>query len=186
MFRRPSMLDLAIWLRGGGWSWALATALLVAALSVELVGTARLHVLVAAEAQKLDRLREAAATASAHAAPEKPLNEQRLEAFLAVLGDKGDMNGYVTALFQQAHTHGLTLAQAEYRLGADKAGGFSTYEVVLPVGGSYPQVRGFVHEVLRALPCAALADIEFKRERIGVASTEANIRFVFYLREPIS
>ena len=49
------------------------------------------------------------------------------------------------------------------------------------IKGTYPQLRGFVAEVLEKVPAAGLEDVVIKREAIGVPTLDAQLRFVVYL-----
>ena len=55
------------------------------------------------------------------------------------------------------------------------------YQIRLPTQGSYIQIRQFIQAVLNALPTAALADIQFRREDIGSELIDANIQFNLYV-----
>lgn len=133
----------------------------------------------------MQRLAEAKRTTqAAHVAPPPPpraIDQERLAAFHDLLGERGYAEQQVKTLFAAAAKSGLILNQAEYKAGFDQNGGFATYQVVLPVKGSYAAIRDFCERVLLSLPFAALDDIRFKRETIGNASLEASFRFTIYL-----
>ena len=57
------------------------------------------------------------------------------------------------------------------------------YEIVLPVHGTYPQVRVFLAQVLTKIPHLALQSVSFERQKVGDAMIEANIRLTLYLGE---
>ena len=102
---------------------------------------------------------------------------------LETLGDKRELGTIVATVFELAEKHGLVLAQAEYKLEFDKAGGFHTYQMRLPVRGTYPRLRGFVDATLARIACAALEDVDFKRDAIGTAEAEARLRFLFFVKD---
>ena len=110
--------------------------------------------------------------------------EERFAAFTQTLGDKRELGAMVATVFELAEKHGLVLAQADYKLEFDKAGGYHTYQMRVPVRGTYPRLRGFVDATLARIACAALEDVDFKREAIGSSEAEARLRFVFFVKDP--
>jgi hypothetical protein len=78
----------------------------------------------------------------------------------------------------------LTLERGEYRPQQAALGRFIRYQIVLPVNGSYPQVRRFLGESMRDLPGLALDGIHFSREAAGSAQLQAELRFTAFLRKP--
>ncbi|HKU71627.1 MAG TPA: hypothetical protein VJQ51_12370 [Burkholderiales bacterium] len=84
-------------------------------------------------------------------------------------------------LYSSASGRSIVLDQAEYRLTRERDGKLSRYQITLPVRASYPQLRGFVEDVLAQIPSAALEGIGFKRDSISAEAVDAQIRFVIYL-----
>jgi len=82
-----------------------------------------------------------------------------------------------------ARRSGIVLSAGEYRLDPRGAGALRRYAIVLPVRGSYGQIRAFVEAALAAVPSAALEDIEMRREAAGDAVLEARLRMTLYLRD---
>jgi len=78
---------------------------------------------------------------------------------------------------------GIVLAAGEYRLDQRGADTLRRYAIVLPVRGSYGQIRSFVEAALAAVPSAALDDIELRRDAATDAVLEAKIRMTLYLRD---
>jgi Tfp pilus assembly protein PilO len=178
-----SRLDVDLVLQRAGWMPVLAAWLIVATLALETAGQFRLQSARDAHARKGVELRALAAQALAETEPVKSQIEQRLDAFRSVLCEHSDMHRLVAMVFSQAAQHGITLAQAQYKLDFDKAGGFYTYQLTLPLQGSYPRLRRFVDATLYEARCAALEEVQFRREGIGTPHTEARLRFVLYLKE---
>ncbi len=177
-----SRLDFDLILRRTGWSPWVAAAMLAAAAAIHAMGTLQLHPTLQAQHAELKRLHAIEALPRAAVQPSRPLIEERLDAFRSTLGDKRDLNRYMATLFALAKTHDIALAQAEYKLDFVKLGGFYTYQATFPVRGGYPQLRRFIDATLQSVPCAALEDVDFKRDQIGAPTTEARLRFVFYLK----
>jgi multidrug efflux pump subunit AcrA (membrane-fusion protein) len=122
---------------------------------------------------------EAQAAQAAQAAPER----DNLAAFYGTLGERRYAERQVRTLFALAEKSGLTLRQGEYKSALDRNGRVATYQVNLPVKGSYAAIWQFAMAALRAIPFAALDDISFRREAIGDTAVEARLRLTLYLRD---
>jgi hypothetical protein len=105
------------------------------------------------------------------------------ESFYKVLGGKSLLEQQIKVLFDLAKDAGLSLHQADYRPGFDKNGNFHTYQIQLPVTGSYSAVRQFCESTLLALPYASLDEMSFKREAVASGKLEAKLRFTLYLTD---
>jgi hypothetical protein len=82
-----------------------------------------------------------------------------------------------------ARRAGLTLPSGEYRLEPRAGEPLQRYAVVLPLQGSYAQLRQFIALALAELPHAALDDVEMRRESpAGDAQLTARVRLTLYLR----
>ncbi|WP_426111102.1 hypothetical protein [Massilia sp. PWRC2] len=122
----------------------------------------------------------AALPAVATAAPPASVN---LAQFQAVLGERRYVEQQVGTLFALAAKQGLVLSQGEYKAVVERNGGFATYQVNLPVKGSYGAIWQFAMAALAAMPFASLDDISFKRDSIGQPGVEARVRLTLYLQE---
>lgn len=109
--------------------------------------------------------------------------EENFYHFMGVLGDPLGTEKQIKTLFALAQITGLTLSQAEYKLADDKNGHYRTYQIVLPVKGSYSAIIRFCEKALLAIPFASLDEMSFKRETIGSDMLEARLRFMLYLSE---
>ncbi|RON85101.1 GspMb/PilO family protein [Pseudomonas fluorescens] len=84
----------------------------------------------------------------------------------------------IYALAAQEH---ITLARGEYALGVDPKTHLARYQILLPVRGSYPQLRRFLHALLGQLPAVVVEDVEFQRKKIGDTDLNGRIRMTLYL-----
>jgi len=160
---------------------------LLAALLLGASGSAALAWLVPARAQ-LEQERELARRAAAlppRAPRTAPVDtaDANLDLFYASLGERRSAEQQVKTLFDIAAKTGLTLRQGEYKSGYDRNGKLHTYQINLPVQGSYGQVWRFALLALRAMPFASLDDISFKRDSIGQANVDARVRLTLYLAD---
>jgi hypothetical protein len=115
-------------------------------------------------------------------APPATANEN-LARFYAALGQQRHAEQQVKQLFDLAAKNGLLLAQGEYKSGYDKASRVATWQVTLPLKGSYAAVWQFALQALRAVPFASLDELSFRREQIADAQLEARLRLTFYLTD---
>ena len=111
---------------------------------------------------------------------------ENLARFYATLGQQRHAEQQVKLLFDLAAKHGLVLAQGEYKSGYDKAGRVATYQVTLPLKGSYAAVWQFALQALRAMPFASLDELSFRREQIADPTLEARVRLTFYLSDALA
>jgi hypothetical protein len=84
----------------------------------------------------------------------------------------------IYALAAQEH---ITLARGEYALGVDPKTHLARYQILLPVRGSYPQLRRFVHALLGQLPAVVVEDLELQRKKIGDTDLNGRIRMTLFL-----
>jgi len=173
-----------------------AGPVMLGVLAVLLVSAAALAWLVHALFQQQaegDALRARAVAASqaantpkggAMAAPLAPAPRlDNLDAFYAALGQRRNAEQQVRTLFELAAKSGLVLSQGEYKSAWDRNARVHTYQVNLPVKGSYTAIWQFALGALRALPFAALDDVSFRRDSIGDPVVEARLRLTFYLAD---
>lgn len=157
---------------------AVAVLLMLAcAAALAWLGTARMRV-----AGEYDAARAAAARpAPPPAPPAPPSADQNLAHFYGALGQRHALERQLKEVFALAERHGLVLRQGEYRSSQDRAGGFHTYQVNLPVKGRYGAIWAFAFDTLRALPHASLDDVSFRRDAIRDENVEARLRLTLYL-----
>ncbi|MES2016631.1 MAG: hypothetical protein V4484_09050 [Pseudomonadota bacterium] len=103
--------------------------------------------------------------------------------FYDALGEKRYAEQQVKTLFGLAAKANLSLSQGEYKTGYDRNARLHTYQVTLPVKGSYRDVWQFGLLALRAIPFASLDEISFKRESIGEPQIEARLRLTLFLAD---
>ena len=76
----------------------------------------------------------------------------------------------------------LVLNRGDYKLTQSKQGQLQRYEIVLPVSGSYMQIRQFIADALQQLPALALSDLQIKRDNAMSPIVEARLVFVLFLQ----
>jgi hypothetical protein len=55
------------------------------------------------------------------------------------------------------------------------------YEIVLPVAGTYPQIRDFLRRSLEEIPVLSLDQLSVKRERRSDAAVQAELRMTLHM-----
>jgi hypothetical protein len=106
-----------------------------------------------------------------------------LDAFYETLGPRRYAEQQVRTLFALAAKNGLSLSQGEYKSAYDRNARLTTYQVNLPVKGSYGAIWTFALGTLRTIPFASLDDIGFRRDSIGDPTVEARLRLTLYLKD---
>ena len=138
----------------------------------------------AALQKTLDKIQAALrAPADQKPAAPKPMAERNLIRFYDSLGEKSFVEQQVHTMFAIADQAGLSLKQGEYKLSFDKNGGFYTYQALLPMKGTYAQLRQFCEQTLLQIPFSSLDEISFKRDQIANRNLEARVKMSFYLSD---
>lgn len=106
-----------------------------------------------------------------------------VKAFYQQFPAKSSTPDWLGKIYAAAASQSLQLSQGEYKFIPSKAGKLGSYQINLPIKGSYVQIRKFVVQVLNDAPVASLDEISFKRETIGNAMVEAKVRLTLYLEE---
>ena len=128
----------------------------------------------------------AAMPPAAAAAPLAPGPNANLASFYDTLGERRHAEQQVKTLFALAAKTGLVLSQGEYKSAFEQSGRFHTYQLNLPVKGSYAAIWQFAMLALRAIPFASLDEISFRRDTIGAPAVEARLRLTLYLAHPLA
>lgn len=105
------------------------------------------------------------------------------ERLLGTFPLEGELNGQLGRLLDLANKEGLQIPAGDYRLVKGKEDAlFDRYVLNLPVKGSYSKIRGYLLTVRREFPRLAIEDATLRRDGIGNAEIEAQLRFVLFSR----
>jgi hypothetical protein len=132
-------------------------------------------------ARRAAALPAAPAQAATKESAQPATDEYHLALFQAALGERRHAERQVKTLFSLAAKSGLVLRQGEYKAAFERNARMHTYQVTLPVKGSYNAIWQFALGALRTIPFAALDEISFKRDAVGEAEVEARLRITLYL-----
>lgn len=123
-------------------------------------------------------------------APMLPNNSlQTLGAFYQTFPTALSIPDTLAKLNALANQHQLTLISGDYKLNkvskteTSEPQILTQYEMLLPIEGSYPKVRGFIADVLSSLSSVAVTDIQMKRENTQSPTVEARLQMILYVRE---
>jgi len=139
------------------------------------------------EQSRLDDLRQQivkareqrAAEASGAGAPLTPAD--RLAAFYGFFPRPNDLPDLMEKVFAAAKGQGLQLERGEYRVVWDSGGGLTQFQVMLPVRGTYPQIRKFVNGAMAEVSTLSLNSIQFDRQKVGDPMVDATVKLTVYL-----
>jgi Tfp pilus assembly protein PilO len=107
--------------------------------------------------------------------------QQALDSLRERMPGQPQASELIDRLYSLARAERITLARGEYALGVDPKTQLARYQILLPVRGSYPQIRGFVQALLGQLPTLVIEDLELQRKRIGDDQLNGRLRMTLYL-----
>ncbi len=136
-----------------------------------------------AEAKLLRTTNTAVELQSRHANPAAyalPV-ESDLTSFYKSLPSERNAIQQMRKIYQIADKQSLRLSQGEYKFTREKDAHLGSYQITLPVKGSYIQIKKFIAKTMNAMPTLALDGVTFKRETIRGTEVEAKIQFTLFL-----
>lgn len=87
---------------------------------------------------------------------------------------------WLATLYGIGTATGVQLKSASYRT-QPADGRIVRYEIVLPVAGSYPQIREFLRRSLAEIPVLSLDQINLKRENRNDGAVNAELRLTLHM-----
>lgn len=127
----------------------------------------------------------AAAVANRPAAPVQRSGEKLARLYQA-LGREETATDWLAKLYAISRATGVEMQSAHYRTeGSPSAQGrIERYEIVLPVEGSYAQLRDFLGRALAEIPVLSLDQVSLKRERSSEREVHAELRLTLHMVKP--
>lgn len=107
--------------------------------------------------------------------------EEQLQGFYGFFPPLSTLPDWLERIYAAAERNGVALETGEYRLVQERGWRLARYQLVLPVKGSYRQIRGFVAEVLTEVPAAALDEIGFRRDAAASDRIDVRLRLTLYM-----
>lgn len=134
----------------------------------------------------IDALRNqiaAHAQTTSSAAPEADnrSRQARIDAFHGFFPPSGDLPIWLEKIYRAAEAEHLQLVRGEYRPVSEHTGRPYRIQVVLPVKGSYVQIRRFIANSLASVPILALEEIVIQRGGANDPLIDAQLRFSLFV-----
>lgn len=153
----------------------LAAAALLAAVAVFQLNVLRpLEARDAAIKERLSR-----ETASSQAAQPSTVVD-KVTAVYAHLRSGRSTTDWLARLHAIGASSGLELRSAAYR-SQPTEGRIVRYEIVLPVGGSYPQIRAFLDRSLAEIPVMSIDQLTLRRDSADDTAVQGELRITLHL-----
>jgi Tfp pilus assembly protein PilO len=97
--------------------------------------------------------------------------------FVDSLPGRNDIPKIMGSIVTIAAATGIQLERGNYEYVASDDDAIARYRMLLPVTGSYPQVRKFVENLLATVPAIALDNVRIERDNISDQVIAADLRF---------
>lgn len=124
------------------------------------------------------------ASHAGRAAPGQPgAGAGKLETFYSYLGRGETPTDWLAKLYGIGKATGVELQSGSYRTqaAAGNEGRLERYEIVLPVTGSYLQLRDFLRRTLTEIPVLSLDQMTLKREGRNDGAVQAELRMTLHM-----
>jgi hypothetical protein len=113
---------------------------------------------------------------------------QKLAQFYQELGRPETATDWLAKLYAISKATGVEMQSANYKTdGAEKPGSggrIERYEIVLPVAGTYSQLRDFLGRALAEIPVLSLDQMSLRRESRTEGEVQAELRLTLHLVKP--
>ena len=166
------LLDLRRQLGGLG---ALSLVVLGAALAFSILVVQPLEAKGRSVAARLART-QAPAQGSSSAGAEK------LDQLYDYLAKPEQTTDWLAKLYAIGHATGVELQSASYA--SERAGRIERTRIVLPLTGSYPQMRQFLDRALAEIPVLSLDQMTLKRESARDGAVHAELKLTLHMVKP--
>jgi hypothetical protein len=111
----------------------------------------------------------------------------KLDSLYGYLQKSEGPTDWLAKLYGISQATGVELQSATYRSPEEKDGAgkkIQRYEIVLPVQGSYPQLREFLRRALAEIPVLSLDQLSLKRESRNAGAVQAELRMTLHMVRP--
>jgi hypothetical protein len=152
----------------------LASLVLLAA-----VGAFHFAVLKPLEARN-DALKSLVARQLPRAEKDQGTTADKVGAVYHFLDKNEQPTDWLATLYGIGSATGVQLKSANYRT-QKTAGRIVRYEMVLPIAGSYPQIRDFLKRSLAEIPVMSVDQLTLKRETRNDGAVQAELRLTLHM-----
>jgi Tfp pilus assembly protein PilO len=108
---------------------------------------------------------------------------EKLAAVYDYLRKPEQTTDWLAKLYAIGKATGVELAQASYKT-QSASGKLERYEIVVPLAGSYTQMREFLKRALAEIPVLSLDQISLKRENRRDGTVQAELRLTLHMVKP--
>jgi len=108
---------------------------------------------------------------------------EKLAAVYDYLRKPEQTTDWLAKLYAIGRATGVELAQANYKT-QSASGKLERYEIVVPLAGSYTQMREFLKRALAEIPVLSLDQISLKRENRRDGTVQAELRLTLHMVKP--
>ena len=105
---------------------------------------------------------------------------EKLAAVYDYLRKPEQTTDWLAKLYAIGKATGVELAQASYKT-QSASGKLERYEIVVPLAGSYTQMREFLKRALAEIPVLSLDQISLKRENRREGTVQAELRLTLHM-----
>jgi len=105
----------------------------------------------------------------------------QLETYYAFFPDVSTLPDWLGEVHLAAARHGLALDSGQYQLQHASGARLASYELDLPLRGTYPQLRAFLADVLTKVPAASIEEVLVRRDSVANREMEARVRLAIHL-----
>jgi hypothetical protein len=121
----------------------------------------------------------------ARQAPAAARSGQKLEKFYDALERPEAATDWLAKLYAISKATGVEMQSANYRTeNTEKTPRLERYEIVLPVSGTYSQLRDFLGRALAEIPVLSLDQLSLRRESRAEGEVQAELRLTLHLVKP--
>lgn len=116
-------------------------------------------------------------------ASKKMTGDQALQAFYDFFPQIDSSPFWIREIVRIAKKHNVELSSSEYRLVNENDARLARYEMILPIRGSYAQLRAFMADALETVSAMAISAIAIKRESVTTEKLEVRLEINLYLNK---
>lgn len=113
----------------------------------------------------------------------KMTGDQALQAFYDFFPQIDSSPFWIREIVRIAKKNNVELSSSEYRLVNESDARLARYEMILPIRGSYAQLRAFMSDALETVPAIAISAIAIKRESVTTEKLEVRLEINLYLNK---
>jgi type II secretion system (T2SS) protein M len=113
-------------------------------------------------------------------APHPASSADKLNSVYDFLRSEGETTDWLAKLHGIGAATGVQLKSASYRSQPTESR-IQRYEIVVPVSGSYPQIREFLRRSLAEIPVLSIDQLTLRRESRNDGSLQAELRMTLHM-----